>query len=71
MKKLTLGRTRLFRPICIQHPHGFYGGPAGYEETTDPSAKTLILKAIMDGKVPLFVAEDMLDSLENQERIRK
>jgi hypothetical protein len=29
---MRFGRPTYFVPICIQHPHGFYGGPAGYQE---------------------------------------
>ena len=42
---LTFGPRRYWRPICIRHPHGFYGGPAGYEETTDPDIGPRIVVA--------------------------
>ena len=44
--KLVIGKTRIFRPVCIQHPHGFYGGPAGYEKTDDKTAGPLIVKVV-------------------------
>ena len=39
--KLTLGPARYFVPICVRHPHGFYGGPAGYQEMS----KSLAVKS--------------------------
>lgn len=33
--KLTIGVARYFVPVCIRHSHGYYGGPAGYEEVTE------------------------------------
>ena len=30
--QLRFGRAHYWVPICILHPHGFYGGPAGYQE---------------------------------------
>jgi len=36
--KFTYGPTRYFVPVCILHPHGFYGGPCGYEEDLDGTA---------------------------------
>ncbi len=30
---------RYFVPICIRHQHGFYGGPAGYQEMTKAMAR--------------------------------
>ena len=31
---LIFGHPRYFVPVCIKHKHGFYGGPAGYQEMT-------------------------------------
>jgi len=42
---MTFGPPKLYRPVCIRHPHGFYGGPAGYERTEDPNSGPLILVA--------------------------
>lgn len=63
---ITLGPPHIFRPVCIRrefasrrYPPGYYGGPAGYEETDDPGAETLILVAVMDGKVPLIIKEEL------------
>ena len=41
---LTFGPPIYLRPVCILHPHGFYGGPAGYERTDDPSCGPLIIE---------------------------
>lgn len=30
--ELRFGPARYFVPICIRYPHGFQGGPAGYQE---------------------------------------
>ena len=43
--KLTFGPTRYFVPVCVRYPHGFVGGPDGYEETEDKDAKTIIVEA--------------------------
>jgi len=29
------GPPRRYVPVCIRYPLGFYGGPAGYEESED------------------------------------
>ena len=42
--KLTFGPTRYFVPVCVRYPHGFVGGPAGYEETEDKDAKTIVVE---------------------------
>ena len=68
---MRFGRARYFRPVCILRlfpPRGYYGGPVGYEKV--PAAQRgigpLILEAAMAGKIPLHVAEDLLDREENQ-----
>jgi len=38
MPDFTFGPPRRFVPVCILHPHGFYGGPCGYEEDLDGTA---------------------------------
>ena len=43
--KFTYGPTRYFVPVCVRYPHGFLGGPDGYEETEDKDAKTIIVEA--------------------------
>ena len=43
-KQMTFGPPVLFRPVCIRHPHGYYGGPAGYERTGDKNAGPLVLR---------------------------
>ena len=43
--KFTYGPTRYFVPVCVRYPHGFVGGPDGYEETEDKDAKTIIVEA--------------------------
>ena len=43
--KFTFGPTRYFVPVSVRHPHGFLGGPRGYEETEDKDAKTIIVEA--------------------------
>lgn len=65
----SFGPPRYFRPICIRHRHGYYGGPAGYEETDDPQAKprTLIIQAWRDGEITLAEARDELDMEENHD----
>ena len=37
--EFRFGSARYFVPICIRHSHGFYGGPAGYQEMTRQLAK--------------------------------
>ena len=32
---ITLGPPRYFLPVSVRHPHGFYGGPIGYEEVME------------------------------------
>ena len=32
--RFTFGPIRVFVPIEVRHPRGFYGGPDGYEERT-------------------------------------
>ena len=39
--KLTFGPTRYFVPVCVRHPHGFLGGPRGYEERQPDDARGL------------------------------
>ena len=68
MSDLRIGRPRFFRPVCIQHRHGFYGGPAGYEETDDPNVGPLIIQATETGEPPVQRVEKLLDARENQER---
>jgi hypothetical protein len=36
---LAFGPARCFVPVCIRHKHGFYGGPAGYQEMPKSEAK--------------------------------
>lgn len=59
----TFGPPRYFRLVCIRHPHGFYGGPAGYEEVpaTERNVGPLIIEAWRAGEIPLHVARDALD----------
>ena len=61
MTDLTFGKPRYYRPVCIRHPHGYIGGPAGYEETDDPHAEP---RVITEG-VPLWVQRLELDWREN------
>ena len=37
--QLRFGPRRYFVPISIRHPHGYYGGPAGYQEMRQGEAK--------------------------------
>lgn len=64
--RMTFKLPRYFRPVCVLEPRGYYGGPRFYEETTDPTAGPLIVKAALEGRLPLHVARDELDRLENQ-----
>lgn len=33
--QFTFRAPTYFVPICIRHEHGYYGGPAGYQEIRD------------------------------------
>ena len=63
---LTFGPRRYWRPICIRHPHGFYGGPVGYEETDDPNIGPRIVEGWRRGEITLAEARDALDWVENR-----
>ena len=45
---MRFGPPRYFRPVCIRRRHGFYGGPAGYEEVTgaEKDAGPVILEGL-------------------------
>ncbi len=49
---LRFGRTIHLVPICIRGPHGYYGGPAGYQQMPAMEAqkrKRIILDARNQG----------------------
>ena len=46
---MTFGPLRLYRPVCLRFPHGFYGGPISYERTDDKNAGPLIVVALSQG----------------------
>lgn len=49
-----LGPPRVFVPICIRWPHGFLGGPVGYEErpADDIGECPVIIDAAAGAKMP-------------------
>ena len=63
---IRLGKARYFRPVSIRHRYGYCGGPRFYEETADPAAGPVIVEAVKEGRLPLHVARDRLDRLENE-----
>ena len=61
---MRFGPPRHFVPVCIRHKHGYYGGPAGYQEMSKELARRtplIILPGAEKGK------ETMPDT--RQERI--
>lgn len=64
--RITLGRPRYFRPVCVRYRNGYLGGPTFYEETDSPGATPLILAAMKAGRLPLWRAREILDQLENE-----
>ena len=53
MEQFTLGPSRYFVPICIRHPHGFYGGPAGYQEIRDKAEAEARAPIVLEAETPL------------------
>ena len=75
---LTFGLPIHFSPVCVRHRHGFYGGPIGYERTTNPGGGPIeidlewgryvesVIAAWRRGEITLVEARDELDRRENQ-----